>query len=139
MGTPNETLTALFAGLATALPGRKVTRDFKTLAQRGAAELLQGVVTLVCRGEDDYANYLGREAQLGTINAVLVGQLKVADNAGGLAVEQAEFVLAEEIKAFLRGPMPAGVTQCLANGFAQSGQLEAPYGWVAFELEVKGG
>ena len=138
MGTPEQTLDALRTGLATALPTRIVRRDFRPLAQCKAADLVTGILTLVNRGERNYANYLGREAQLGTLDVLLIGQLKVADTAAPLAIEQAELALAEEVKGFLQAPAPAGVTECLAQSFAQSGQLETPFGWVIFELEVRG-
>ena len=136
--TVDETLESLKDALAAALPGRVLTRSFLPMARRSLDELQSGVVTLINKGVKDYANYLGREAQLGTLEVVLIGQLKVDDALPSLAVEQAELQLAGEIEAFLRSAMPAGVRDCQANGFAQSGQLEAPYGWVAFELEVMG-
>lgn len=138
MGTPNDTLTALASGLQAALPARQVSRSFRPLAQRAVAELEQGVLALVGLGEGDYANYRGREAQLGTVSALLIGHLIVAENAEPVAVEEAELALAEEVKAFLRGTLPAGVTSCLATGFKQSGQLEFPRGWIVFQLEVQG-
>lgn len=136
--TVDATLESLRTALAAALPGRVVTRSFAPMARRSLDELQAGVVTLINKGAKDYANYLGREAQLGTLEVVLIGQLKVDDALPSLAIEQAELQMVGEIEAFLRGAMPAGVRDCLANGFAQSGQLEAPYGWVAFELEVMG-
>lgn len=138
MATPDDTLEALKNGLSAAMPLRIVGREFRPLAQRRAEELLKGVVTLVNRGEDKYANYLGREAQLGALDVLLIGQLKVDDKASPLDVERAELALAEEVKAFLRAPLPAGVVDCQAQSFVQSGQLEAPFGWVVFELEVQG-
>ncbi len=131
-------MEALRGGLASAMPSRQVTRDFKPLPLRNDADLKKGVLTLVHRGEGNYAGYVGRDAQLGTSNVLLIGQLMVASNAGGLAVEKAELTMAEEIKAFLNGPMPAGIRECLTKSFDQSGQLEAPRGWVVFDLEVMG-
>lgn len=136
--TIDATLEALKAGLAAALPaGRIVTRSFLPLALRPQEQLLAGVLTLVSRGESAYANYVGREADLGTLRVLLLGQLMLAGNPSGLDVEQAELVLAEEVKGFLRGPLPAGIAQCLATSFEQSGQLEVPMGWIGFELEVQ--
>ena len=55
-----------------------------------------------------------------------------------LMLGDAEFALAEQVKAWLAsGPLLAPVRQCLARSFRQSGQLEHPYGWVAFECEVR--
>lgn len=138
MSTPEQTLEALKTGMAAALPGRLVRRSFKPLAQCREDDLLQGIVTLVNRGERGYANYLGREAQLGTLDVLLIGQLRVDPKREPLEIEQEELALVEEIKAFLQAPAPAGVVECLAQSFTQSGQLEAPFGWVVFELEVRG-
>lgn len=139
MNAINHTLTALRDGLAAALPsGRIVTRSFLPLALRSQEELRAGVVCLIVRGEFDYANYVGREAALGTLRVLLIGQLELPGNPTGLELELAELTLAEEVKAFLRGPLPVGVRSCLARSFEQSGQLEVPRGWIGFELEVMG-
>lgn len=128
-------LEALRTSLAAALPGRIVTRAFLPLSMRAREDLLAGVVCVVALGERDFANYRGREADLGTLGAVLVGQLQV-DSDDPQDVERAELTLARQIKAWLADPMPAPVRQCLADGWRQSGQLEAPGGWVVFELEI---
>lgn len=138
MATPDLTLTALRDGLAAALPSRLVTRSFKPLAARAQEDLQRGVLAVISRGEGDYANYVGREAQLGRLDVLLIGQLMLSGDPDGQAVEQAELALAEEIKAFLQAPLPAGLRDCGASGFRQSGQLEVPCGWVVFELEVMG-
>lgn len=127
---------ALQVALAAALPGRMVTRKWLPYAQRSRDELLAGVVTLAGLGEEGFANYRGREADLGTLRVVVVGQIEV-DSKDPQDVEDAEDALAEEIKAFLRSDWPPEIRACLATGFRQSGQLEAPYGWVAFEMEVQ--
>lgn len=127
---------ALMTALAAALPGRTVTRNFLKLGQRQREQLVAGVVSVVGLGESDYATHRGREADLGKLQMVLVGQLQV-DSADPQAVEDAEDEMADQIKAFLAGPMPTGVRSCIATGYRQSGQLEAPYGWVAFEVEVR--
>lgn len=129
-----DALDAFAGALALALPARLVTRDFRPLAQRVEAEIEQGVVSVVCLGEKDYANYRGREADLGTLSVMIVAQLKVTEDAAPSELEDAEFALAGEIKAALSGPLP--VRQALTSGFRQSGQIEFPYGWVAFECEV---
>lgn len=138
MGTPDLTLEALRTGLAAALPSRLLSRDFVPLARRPQEELLQGVLTLINRGEKGYANFMGREAQLGKLDVLLIGQLMLPGNPTGLDVEQAELAMAEEVKNFLKAPLPAGVRECLSSGFAQSGQLEVPNGWIVFDMEVMG-
>lgn len=143
MGELSTAMQTLAAALAAALPGRIVRRGFVPYPQLQRDELLAGTVYVLATGEQDYANYRGREADLGTLRVVIVGQLVVdeaamAPGAGpeaiSAAVQDAEFALAEEVKGFLANP--AGLRQCLATGFEQSGQMEAPFGWVAFECEV---
>lgn len=139
----NATMAALQTALAGVFPAMTVTRSYRPMAQINRAELLAGVLTLVARGEQDYANYVGREAQLGIMPVLLLVQFELAGNPAGkpdgVAVEQREFEIAEQIKTWLGGALPAGVASCLASGFAQSSQLEVPRGWVVFELEVRSG
>lgn len=133
----NTALEAIRSQLEVALPGRLVTRQFLRLGMRSQAELQAGVVCVVCLGEQGFANYRGREADLGTLKVVLVGHLEVPDGPDAPGrVELAELALAGEIKAWLAGPPAAPLRQVLASGWRQSGQLEAPSGWVVFELEV---
>lgn len=134
-GDLRAAMESLRTALAAAMPGRVVSRAFRPLAQRTEAELRAGVLCVVALGESDYATHRGREADLGTLKVLLVGQIMVAPKLGPEAVEDAEFVMAEQIKAFLAGDLP--VRQCLARSFRQSGQLDAPNGWVVFECEVR--
>jgi len=125
----------LRTSLATALPTRVVTRDHKDFGERAEADLLAGVVTIVGLGEKGYSQWPGRETQLGTLPVLIVGQLKVAEGSAPHLVEDAEDTLAEQIKAFCATP-PAGLGSLSMTGFRQSGQLEAPYGWISVDVEV---
>lgn len=136
MADQNALLDALVAGLAAACPGRVVSRKFKPLAQVSQAALLSGVVSVITTGEKDFPNYRGREAQLGTLEVFVIGQLEVADKADPEAVERAELALTNEVKNFLAGALPAPVEMAYLRRTKQSGQLEYPYGWVVFDLEV---
>lgn len=135
-GELSAAMDALATSLAAACPARIVSRDFVPLAQRSAAELEQGVVAVACIGETRFANYRGREAELGTLRVVVVAQVKVQEQSAPSALEDAEFTVAEEIKAWMQQPLAPPLRQCLATGFRQSGQMDHPYGWVAFECEV---
>lgn len=128
------TLDGLKAALAAAMPSRVVTRDFKPHDQHPMGDLIKGVVTLLSLGEGSYSPVLGRQGQNGNLRVLLVGLLQVAENAPTSAVEDAEFALVEEIKAFCNAP-PAGVA-FLLQSFSQSGQMEHPYGWISVEAEV---
>lgn len=136
-GELRAAMEALGASLAAACPGRYVSRSLVPLAQRTAEELEAGVLAVAALGERDFANYRGREADLGTLRVVIVGQIKVAEESPPYVLEDAEFAMAEQVKAFLAAPLLAPLRQCVASGYRQSGQLEHPYGWVAFECEVR--
>ncbi len=127
---------ALRESLETALPTRVVTRDHLDFGQRTEADLLAGVVTIVGLGEKDYSQWPGRETQLGTLPLLIVGQLKLAEGSAPSAVEDAEDTLAEEIKAFCAAPPVPFLGALAMKGFRQSGQLEAPYGWISVDVEV---
>lgn len=129
-----ECLEALKAGLAAAMPGRVVTRDLLAFEERLESDLLAGVLTVVSSREGRYANYRGREAQLGRLNVVVVGQLKLAEGVLPSEVEDAEFAFAEQVKDFLGGVLP--VADVLLIETRLSGQMEAPYGWFAMDWEV---
>ena len=129
-----DALNALRDGLAAAMPTRVVTRDLLPFDLRREADLTAGVLSVVANTESRYANYRGREAQLGRLRVVVVGQIKLPEGAQPSAVEDAEFAFADAVKVFLGGVLPVTDVQLLETRF--SGQLEAPYGWFAMEWEV---
>lgn len=130
-----ERMAALKTALTTAMPTRVVTRKLKDYADRKKEDLAVGVFTLISHGERGYKNYNGREAMDGRHRMLLVGQIELIEDAEGDAVEDAEFAMVEEVKAFVRA-LPADLCSLVMTGFQQSGQLDAPYGWVAIDLEV---
>lgn len=134
MSELGERMALILSSFAATVPARVTTRDLKPFEQRSDAELVAGIYTLVSVGEGDYANYNGREMQDGRQRMLLIGQIKVAENATPSAVEDAEFALRDEVKAFVRA-LPAPLCTLLVTGFRQSAQAEHPYGWIAFDLE----
>lgn len=132
----NIAMDAMVSALKSAFPDLDVSRSFKPMAERTLQELNRGIISLIRLAEDDFANYMGREAELGTVKALLIIQFRAAENSPGADIEKIEVWLAERVKAFLKGPFPEPITGCLANGYKQSGQLEKPFGWVIFELEI---
>lgn len=120
--------------LAAKYPARVVTRDFVDFPMRAAADLEKGVYTLISRGEGGYQNHNGREAMDGKHNIGLIGQIQVGEEASASAVEDAEFAMLEEIKAFVRA-LPIELCTLVMKDFAQSSQLEHPFGWIAVEME----
>lgn len=137
-GELKAVMEALKADLAAGLPGRTVSRSYRPMAQHSDAALQAGVVCVVSMGEEGYANWRGREADLGSVDVAVLGQLCVLEHEAPEALEDAELRLAEEIKAVLASDVwTAPVRACVSSGFRQSGQLEFPYGWVVFRVEVR--
>jgi N-methylhydantoinase B/oxoprolinase/acetone carboxylase alpha subunit len=128
-------MAALKTALATAMPTRVVTRDMKDFGDRAKADIAVGVFTLISAGEGGYRNYNGREAMDGKHRILLVGQIELAESALPSAVEDAEFAMIEEVKGFVRA-LPVGLCSLSMTGFRQSGQLDAPYGWVSIDMEI---
>lgn len=129
-----EKLEDIRADLALAMPTRVVTRDFLDFAQRSQVDLEAGTLTIITQRESRYANYRGREADLGRMTLAAVGQLKLPEDAFPSTVEDAEFAFAEEVKDWLQGVLPVNLIDLIETRF--SGQMDAPYGWFAMTWEV---
>lgn len=133
----NAVMDALEASLAAALPTRHVRRGLVDPANVDRAELLAGTVCLVGEGGGNFANYLGREGQLGKLRASLVGFVLVEEGTEAVAVERAELALLQELLGWTAYPnTPAGMT-ALPQEFRLSGQLEHPYGWLTLALSIE--
>ena len=120
--------------LATALPARIFTRDMMDFAGRKNSDLQAGIYTLVSNGESGYQNLLSRKAMDGSQKILLIGQIEMSEDSNPSALEDAEFVMVDEIKTFLRA-LPPALCQLQMTAFRQSGQIEHPRGWVAIDLE----
>jgi hypothetical protein len=129
-----EKLEDIREDLAEAMPTRVVTRDFLDFAQRSQVDLEAGTLTIITQRESRYANYRGREADLGRMTLAVVGQLKLPEDALPSLVEDAEFAFAEEVKDWLQGVLPVNAVDLIETRF--SGQMDAPYGWFAMTWEV---
>ena len=129
-----EKLEDIREDLAEAMPTRVVTRDFLDFAQRSQVDLEAGTLTIITQRESRYANYRGREADLGRMSLAAVGQLKLPEDALPSLVEDAEFAFAEEVKDWLQGVLPVNAVDLIETRF--SGQMDAPYGWFAMTWEV---
>ncbi len=122
--------------LAAAYPARTVTRDLLDFSDRPEAELKAGVYALLAGPEDGFPNYRGRESNFGTLRPVIVGQIQVEESAAPSALEDAESDMIDEIKAFTRTVLPSGIDSLLLERYRRSEQLEHPYGWVTFQMEM---
>ncbi len=132
-------LAGIATSLAAALPGRVVQRSLVLdPMNHDPAALAKGVVCLVAGGGGRFANYRGREGQLGHAQLGVVGFVKVAEGSDPVAVEQAELALLAEVLAWVRAPgLPAPWDSALPGDWRQSRQQEHPYGWFVLELDVR--
>lgn len=128
-------MEAVKTSLAAALPARVVRRGLVDPAQADRADLLAGLVCVVARGGGRFANYMGREGQLGTLQVGLVGFLLVEEDTEPQAIEAAELALLDDLLLWTR--YPNGVGSALPQEWRQSEQLEHPYGWLLLGLEVQ--
>lgn len=133
----NAVLDAIVASLAAALPARYVQRSLVDPANALAAQLLAGLICVVNEGGGDFANYRGREGDLGTMNVRLVGFLQVAEGSEPADVERAELGLLGDVLTWVNTAGVPGLDVVYPGDWAQSKQLEHPYGWLALALEVK--
>ncbi len=127
----------LLANLETALiaaaPTRVVTRTLKDFSDRRKEDLMAGVFTLVHRGQKDMRSYQEH------LQVLLVGQVLVAEKAAAElkalpeTVEEAELLMIDEIRRWADGVQGAQVSLV---GWSQSQQIEAPFGWVAVEIDI---
>lgn len=127
-------LDALKAAFAARVPLRIVTRVYRDRAHIDRADLVKGVYLIAAMGEKNFTNVTGYEAMDGRQSILIAGDIMVDEALDGASVEDAEFEMIEEIKALCRN-LPS--TLCTMNlvAYQQSGQMEAPYGWVLAQLE----
>lgn len=134
MSDLSDRMSLIKSLLEAAFPTRIVTRDLLDFSLRKTADLEAGIYSLVSQSEGSYQNYSTREGMDGKQRILLVGQILLGEDVLPSVIEDAEFSLVDEIKGFLRTRDPR-LAQLFMNGFKQSQQMEAPYGWVAIELE----
>lgn len=126
--TPESVILATFkAALAAAYPARVVTRSLLDFARRPKAELQAGVYTIVTTGQP------GEDIYEQKLKFVVVGQLQLAERAPGEEIEEAELVMAREVKTLVQRQMRGPLMRI--TGVDHSAQVEAPYGWVSLSIE----
>lgn len=137
MSEMTDRVNLIKSTLASMYPARTVTRSLKDFADRKKEELRAGVYTVISMNEGSYQNLPARMAMDGKHRILLVGQIEVDEkmNPDPESIEEAEFAMVEEIKAFAR-TLPVGLCGLEMRGFSQSGQIEYPYGWISVNLEV---
>ena len=134
----NGVLDAIKTSLAAALPGRFVHRKLVEPASVQLDEMRAGTLCLVARSGGGFANYRGREGELGSMAVSLVGYLYVDEGANGSeAIERAEMALLAELLQWVGNAPVPGLDDMEPGDWRNSAQLEYPYGWLVLELKVK--
>lgn len=136
MSELGDNLDALVTALQAVAATRTITRAYKDFAERPQADLEAGVFTILSKGVESYQTVVGRAASYGLHQVLIVGQVKVADNAAGSAVDEAEFGLLEDLQALANAVLPEPLGGFLLLRFTQSQQVEFPYGWIAAECTI---
>lgn len=130
-------LEAMKDALQASLPARVVTRELIDPANAPEADLEKGVICLVSSGGGGFANYLGREGDLGELKVSLVAFVLVDEQASPLEVERAELAVLGDVLGWINSPAVAPMDVVLPGDWAQSQQLEHPHGWVRLDLVAR--
>jgi hypothetical protein len=135
----NASLDAIKASLAAAFPTRTVQRSLPPdPANLPREQLLAGVLCLVSEDGGDFANYMGREGQLGHMHVSVVGFLQVEETTEPAAIERAELALLAELLDWTGNTGAIDpAANLLPEGWTQSKQLEHPFGWLILRLDVQ--
>lgn len=135
----DDALEGIKASMAAALPHRVVQRSLVLdPANHDPDEMEKGVICLVNGGGGRFANYRGREGQLGHATLGVIGFVKVNEGEPAEAVEKAELALLADVLAWVKAPgMPRPFDSALPQEFKQSRQMDHPYGWIVIELDVR--
>lgn len=133
----NAVLDAIEASLRGALPERFVQRSLVDPANAPRTELLAGLICIVSEGGGDFANYRGREGELGTMKVHLVGFVQVEEGTVPADVERAELALLGDLLGWVSSTAVPGLDVMYPGDWMQSKQLEHPFGWLTLALIVK--
>ena len=133
----DDVMDALKASLAAALPARHVQRRLVDPGTEKSARLEAGVICVVSAGGGSFANWQGREGELGTMNVIVVGFVKVADSAPSDDVERAELALLADLLGWCQLVKPEPLDSVYPGSYRQSQQLAHPVGWLALDLQVR--
>lgn len=133
----NAVMDAIEASLAAAMPERYVQRNLADWSTAPKEQLEAGLVCLVSGGGGGFANYRGREGDLGHMNVYLAGFVKVAESSTSADVERAELELLGDLLTWVNTTGVPGLDVVEPGDWKQSKQLERPYGWLVLDLLVK--
>lgn len=130
-------LDALVDSLSAYLPERYVERSLADPAMLTTQQRQAGFICLVAGSGGEFANYRGREADLGSMKVTLVGFLEVTEGSPKVAIERAELALLGDCLRWLNTVRVPGLDVVYPDTWKLSQQLEHPFGWVSLSLEVR--
>lgn len=123
--------------MAAFLPGRAVQRSLDDVARIKLADLEKGVLCIVAGGGGQFANWQGREGELGTVRGTIVGYVQVGEKELPQETERAEFALLEDVLRWFGEHHPEPLGSAYPLDYKQSGQMEHPIGWFALQFELR--
>lgn len=143
MNTKSARIAYLAAALAAQFPARGMTRSFRMHSERNDSELAPGLFTVLSNGVGDYPYEVSdygpgldapAQTELGALQLIITGQIKLPEGSEGEAVETAELDMLADLEAFANAAIADDklVTLRLLSA-RQSAQLDAPYGWIHTE------
>ena len=134
MSELGDRMEAIRAALAAMFPARVVTRKAVDPANQPREDMVKGIYTLIALGEEGFTNVAGYEAEDARQQILIVGDFVLDEGQGGDAIENAEFAMRDEIKAFCKA-LPDSLCTLNLIAWAGSTQAAAPFGGAIFQLE----
>lgn len=132
------TLAAMTLSLATALPARFVQRGLPMdPAAAPKAQMEAGLICVVGTGGANFANWSGREGELGDMAVKLVCFCKVEPRSERVEIEQKELALLADLLAWCQTRKAEPLDDVVPGSWTQSAQMEHPFGWLVLELTVR--
>lgn len=98
--------------------------------------MTQGVFSVIAEQTDGWAGYVGREAESGTLNFVVVGHCLAGPDQSTEDLERLEGALEEELLAWCREAKAAPIDAVYPKRCSYSRGLEHPVGWIVMSLEA---
>ncbi|MEW6647192.1 MAG: hypothetical protein AB1450_08345 [Pseudomonadota bacterium] len=123
MSEAGTLLAALLTSLEAFAPNSVCTRDFVPFEHRAKTELEKGVFTLIHKG--------GSDGDASTLDLLLIGQIKLGEKAAGSAIEEAEDLMMDIVRAWAERNTALGVQ---IRSWRKSMQIDRPFGWIAVDL-----
>lgn len=125
---------AFVDALRVAMNDRVIKTDLEHISEQPAADITKGIWTVISDGESNYRNTPGLKATEGQHRLILVGHLKVPEAAKRSDIQEKEFAMTTQLKAFVRSGVPRMTINL--QSIRGSRQLEHPYGWLYAELTL---